>query len=188
MSIKMIISPQYLGAYFILQMTLYDLECEHGGKQYDYRLELFCIFVYPACMSNIELLAAVKKMRDIFEKYHGQMEGLCLHDFPRGSCEPTSTISYLALKDLGFADTCMFKGDLDSGNSHYWLKTNGINIDMTYDQDMVAGNKLYGFTIKDVPYSKWSISKVSHEDVLEKIRRFKLQSDIEKFLIEIKES
>lgn len=134
----------------------------------------------------MSLIATVIKMRDIFDLYHHQMTGRFLHSFPQDSCEPASTLAYIALKKIGYIDTRMYRGDLETDNAHFWLKTEGLCIDMTYDQEMIAGSKLYGFSPEDLPYSNWDISEVPHEDILKKINRFQLDSDIENFMHEIK--
>ncbi|XPV75109.1 MAG: hypothetical protein ACNI27_10745 [Desulfovibrio sp.] len=135
-------------------------------------------------MDDHKLTALVKQIRAAFERTHSQMTGDDLWDFPNCCCEPVSILAHAVLVGHGYTDTRIYQGMFDDGTGHYWLRTDGMYIDITHDQEAISGAKLYGFTLDDHPYEETYVYKLSSEDIAERVVRLRLQSDIENFMKE----
>ena len=132
-------------------------------------------------MVDDKLILIVEKMRKVLEMHHESMKGFELCNFPNYCCEPASVLAYLVLMEHGWKDVRVYQGSFDGGTGHYWVQADGVNIDLTYDQEAIAGKNLYGFSTDDQPYIECHLYKLLPSEIEQRIADWKLHDDIDLF-------
>lgn len=119
----------------------------------------------------------LRNIRRTFVTHHSRMDVPFMHNFPRSCCEIASLITIAVLQRIGYSNVFLYQGETPEA-LHLWLSVEGVNVDMTYDQEEIHG-VLYGFNVRTAPYAAFHGSRLPAEDIETKTKEFKIENCIQ---------